>query len=120
MTQSNEPKKFQLFTDMTKRALSDAANAAKESVAPSPKSIDERRAILQREVSHYVRQGYRVVSQTDTTVQLLKPKTFSFLWAFLWLLVAVVGLLVHLLYYWSKRDLTVYIEIDEHGRVKKR
>lgn len=104
-----EPQKFQPLT-----------NLAKEAIAPSTKSVDERRAILQREISGYVKKGFRVVSQTDTTAQLVKPKTFSFLWALLWFLLLGVGLLVYLIWYWAKRDETIYLEVDDKGRVKKR
>jgi len=90
-----------------------------ERVTPG-KSVEERRAILQREISRYLKRGFRVVSQTETTAQLVKPKSFSFLWAFLWLLMLGVGLIVYLIYYWSKRDETVYLEVDELGRVRRR
>ena len=62
-------------------------------------SIEQRREILQREIAKYMRKGFRVVSQTDTTAQLMKPKSFSFLWAFLWFLLFGFGLIVYLLYY---------------------
>lgn len=87
---------------------------------PGTKTIDERRAILQRQIADLTRKGYRVVSQTDTTAQLVKPKTFSFLWAIIWFLALGIGLLVYLIYYWSKRDQTVYLEVDEKGNVKRR
>lgn len=116
----NQQRKFQPLTDLTMRAISGAATAAKESIAPSGKTIEERRSVLQREITSYVRQGYRVVSQTDTTAQLVKPKNFSLLWALLWFFLFGIGLVVYLVYYWSKRDLAVYLEVDEQGRVKKR
>ncbi len=84
------------------------------------KSIEERRTILQREINNYVRRGYRVVSQTDTTAQLVKPKRFSLLWALFWFLMLFVGLLIYLLYYISKKDNTVYLEVDEYGHIKRR
>lgn len=82
-------------------------------------SITERKAILDREVVKYVKRGYRVQSRTDTEAQLVRPKRFSFFWAFLWFLLIVVGLLVYLLYYASKKDETVYLQVDELGRVKR-
>src|SRR6185437_8101191 len=69
------------------------------------------RVALQAEIDRYVRQGYRVVSQTDTAAQLVKPKTFSFFWA-------VVGFLVlYVLYYLSKHDRVVYLTVDATGKV---
>lgn len=57
----------------------------------------------------YVRQGFRVVSQTESSAQLVKPKVFSFVWALLWFLLLGVGLVVYLLYYAAKKDKTVYL-----------
>ena len=53
---------------------------------------------LQAHIAWYVRGGYRVVSQTDTTAQLVKPKEFSFGWAVFWFLFFGVGVLVYLFY----------------------
>lgn len=66
-------------------------------------------APLQQQIDWYVGQGYRVMSQTETSAQLVKPKQFSFVWAFLWFLLLGVGLIVYLLYYASKKDQTVYL-----------
>ncbi len=81
--------------------------------------IQERTAILDKEISKYVKNGYRVVSRSDTTAQLVKPKKFSFIWAMLWLLVAGVGIFVYLIYYMAKKDSTVYLEVDAQGKIKK-
>ena len=83
------------------------------------KSLDERRAILQREINSYIRRGFRVVSQTDTTAQLVKPKHFSLFWAII-LTFLIVGIILYLLYYLTKRDEVVYLEVDEQGRMKRR
>jgi len=64
---------------------------------------------LDAKVSQFVRKGYTVQFQTDTAAQLLKPKKFSFLWAFVWFCCFGVGLLVYLIYYWAKRDHVVYL-----------
>lgn len=83
-------------------------------------SLEKRRDILQKEINGYVRRGFRVMSQTDTSAQLVKPKKFSFLWAMLWFLLLGIGLLIYLIYYWSQKDQTVYLSVDERGRVSKR
>lgn len=80
-------------------------------------STEARNAILQREIASYLRKGFRVVSQTHTTAQLIKPKKFSLVWAFLWLLVWIFGVLIYLIYFAAKRDQQVYLEIDERGFV---
>lgn len=82
--------------------------------------IQHRRDILQREIASYVKNGFIVVSQTDTTAQLIKHKKFSFLWAVLWFLVFGIGLIVYLIWYAAKRDTTVYVTVDESGKVQRR
>ena len=69
-------------------------------------------AMLQTQINEYVRKGYHVQSQTGTTAQLVKPKSFSFGWAFLWFLLLGFGLLIYILYYVSKKDETVYLYIE--------
>ena len=75
--------------------------------------------MLQTQINEYVRKGYHVQSQTETTAQLVKPKSFSFFWAFLWLLLPFFGLLTYILYYMSKKDQTVYLYV-ENGQVLSR
>ncbi len=82
-------------------------------------SIEERSAILDREIAKYIKRGFRVIARTDITAQLIKPKKFSFLWAILWFLLLGVGILVYLIYYWSKRDETIYLQINPYGRIKR-
>lgn len=67
---------------------------------------------LQSHVDWYVRQGYRVISQTETSAQLVKPKEFSFLWAFLWFLVLGIGVVVYVFYYMAKKDKTIYLTVE--------
>jgi predicted PurR-regulated permease PerM len=83
----------------------------------TPLPHERRVEILQREVYKYINQGYRVVSQTDTTAQLVRPKQFSCLW-FLINALLVIGWVFYLLWYWSKRDEQIYIEVDLMGNIK--
>lgn len=76
--------------------------AAREQAAPST---------LQQEIARYVKQGYRIQFQTETTAQLVKPKSFSILGAILG------AVILYGLYYLSKRDRIVYLEIDARGQV---
>lgn len=73
---------------------------------------------LQREIQHYVKRGYRVVSQTPTSAQLVRPKRFSCLVATLGALLLLIGLLIYLFYYMSKKDDIIYLAVDERGHVK--
>ncbi|MGA2821658.1 MAG: hypothetical protein ABSF61_13540 [Anaerolineales bacterium] len=82
-------------------------------------SIERRRDILQKEIGRYIRKGFRVVSQTDTSAQLVKPKRFSLLWAIIWLILAVLPFILYLLWYWSRKDQVVYLTVDTQGRISK-
>lgn len=84
-------------------------------------SIEQRTAILEQHIGQLVRHGYRVISRTETTAQLVKPKEFSLLWALLWLGVTLcvfgLGILIYLFYYLAQKDKTVYLEVDPYGQV---
>lgn len=68
--------------------------------------------LLSQEIQRYIKQGYRVVSQTETTAQLVKPKQFGCLTAtLLTLLTAGIFLLFYLFYYASKKDETIYLAV---------
>ena len=82
-------------------------------------TLEQRTALLDKEIGRYVRHGFRLLSRTPTTAQLLKPKTFSRLWALLWFLCFGFGIFVYLIYYWSKRDQTLYLQVDPTGRIRK-
>lgn len=83
-----------------------------------PLSPEERSSILDAEVMRYARQGYQVRARAQTTAQLVKPKKFSFIWALVWFLLFGIGIIVYLLYYWGKRDQTIYLEVDERGNIR--
>src|SRR5215210_5791321 len=83
-----------------------------------PVPLEERSAILDAVVMKYARIGYEVRSRTQTTAQLVKPKKFSFIWALVWFLLFGIGLIVYLLYYWGKRDQTIYLEVDNRGVIQ--
>lgn len=76
-------------------------------------------APIQQHINWYVAHGYMVVSQTDTSAQLVKPKVFSFVWALLWTLVALVGFLAYVFYHIAiKKEKTVYLTVGDDGCVK--
>jgi uncharacterized BrkB/YihY/UPF0761 family membrane protein len=81
-------------------------------------SVQERSNILDDQVRNYVHGGYRVVSRTPTAAQLVRPKNFSFLWALLWFLFFGIGILVYVAYYLAKSDQTVYLEVDDAGKIR--
>ena len=79
--------------------------------------IEQRTAFLDQQIRQYANRGFRVISRSETTAQLVKPKKFSFILAALGLLLWGVGLLLYLFYYWSQKDQTVLIQVDPQGRV---
>lgn len=85
-----------------------------------PMTLDMRRNVLEREIQQYVRKGYRVISQTDTSAQLLKPKKFNLILAVLLLILMVLPFIVYLLMYMAAKDTTVYITVDANGTIQRR
>lgn len=88
-------------------------------VAPEPISIEQRSAILQKWIAWYIDHGFRVISQTNTTAQLVKPKSLSCLWVILFGL-TILGLIIYLVVYLLSKDKQVYIEVDPAGQVIQR
>jgi len=85
-----------------------------------PMTTEMRRNVLEQEIQSYVRKGYRVLSQTDTSAQLVKPKKFNLLIAVICLLLAVFPFIIYLLMYMASKDKTVYISVDPQGRIQRR
>lgn len=79
--------------------------------------MEQVHPLLAKEVQRYVKQGYRVVSQTETTAQLVRPKAFSCLAATLWTLLLGIGLIFYLFWYASKKDDTIYLQVID-DRIK--
>ena len=76
-----------------------------------PEWLPVERRPLRHQVEHYVAQGYRVVSETPESAQLVRPKRFSLLWFLVWFLFLppLFGGLIYLGYFASKRDRQVYL-----------
>lgn len=80
-------------------------------------SIEERSAILERAIQNYQKQGYKLVSRTETTAQLSKQHEFSCCIAF-FLVLIVIGIILYLLYYLTaNKEHFVFLEVDEYGKV---
>ena len=92
-------------------------NVLTAATSSTPLALDQRRLVLQQSVAHYSAHGYRVVSQTDTTAQMMRPKRFSFVAAVLWFFLFGIGLLVYIFYYLAKRDSLLFVQVDEFGKV---
>lgn len=79
----------------------------------------KRTLILDQEVDGYVRRGYRILSQTPFSAQLLRPKRFSCLFATLGLLAVGIGFLVYLAIFLSLPEIQVFLRVDDQGSVQR-
>lgn len=75
--------------------------------------------MLQDRINRYVGKGYRVVSQTPESAQLVKPKRFSLVWFVVGLLLGLVPGLIYVGWYMRKRDEQVYLYL-EGGEVREK
>ena len=80
-------------------------------------TTEERKAILDREVSQQVRAGWRIVSRTDTTAQLVYQQSASACLGIILLLICIVPGILYFMFASKIRNL--YIEVDEEGQIKR-
>jgi hypothetical protein len=75
-------------------------------------------ARMEEEIARLTRQGYVIVSRSETSAQLRRRKHFSILWAFFWFLVGGIGLPLYIAWYLLvKRDRVAFVRITPEGRV---
>ncbi len=84
---------------------------------PGRLSLEERQVILEEEVSKYLRKGFRVVSNTESTAKLTLRKKFSFTWAAGGFLFLGIGLLVYLIWWRFSEDRIVYLRVAPEGGI---
>jgi len=77
----------------------------------------QKKNVLENAVAFYIRQGYRVSSQTENTAQLVKPKKFDLFCAVILFIILIVPFILYLLYYLSQKDKTIYIVVDDEGKI---
>lgn len=85
--------------------------------SPESMSEEDQQQVLQREVANAVKQGWQVTTQTTTSATLSRKKKFSWIWFILWLLLAFVGGVVYLIYYATKKDESMMIQVGPTGKV---
>jgi tetratricopeptide (TPR) repeat protein len=81
-------------------------------------SVPERSRILDAEVQTYQKQGYTLITRTETTAQLSKEHEFSCCWAVI-LTLLVIGVLYLLYYITTKKQNLLFLEVDKYGRIHK-
>ena len=72
-------------------------------------TLKEKKDII---IDIYSKDGFTVNNISVTQMQFRKEKSFSLLWAILWLFVFIVGLLVYIFYYISKSDTVITVILD--------
>ncbi|MHB8481279.1 MAG: hypothetical protein ACYDBV_00875 [Nitrospiria bacterium] len=88
------------------------------------KEKKEKKEILQKglesAIQYYLQKGFRIIRQTDDSVQLLKPKEFSFPIALLGLFLFFIGFIIYMLIYLNEKDETVYLTVGTDGKMKEK
>jgi hypothetical protein len=88
----------------------------------------ERNKILQAHINQFLPKGYRVLSQTESTAQLVKPKQVSFVALILSCLVfgflfgwwGVLGALIGwFISYVAQKESQVYLQVGDNGQVSR-
>jgi hypothetical protein len=77
--------------------------------------LEERTAILNQAILEYVNLGWRVISQTPTTAQLVRDKHANGCLAFILFFLLIVPCILYLLLY--KGAESCYLEVNIKGRV---
>jgi DNA-binding CsgD family transcriptional regulator len=80
------------------------------------KTIEERKAILNAVIIKHQKNGWTITNQTDTNCQLIKEKKPDTCLVVLLLLLFIIPGLLYLIF--IKGNMTVFIEVDEEGKVK--
>ncbi len=87
---------------------------------PAELPIEQRTAILDKEIVKYVRRGFQVVSRSEAAAQLVKPKKLSCGILLVSLLLSVIGIGIliiigYLLIYLLSKPEQVYLQVESHG-----
>ena len=80
------------------------------------KTLEERKAILNAVMIKHQKNGWQVVSQTDTTCQISKEKKPETCLVVLLILLFIIPGILYLIF--AKGIINIYVEVDEEGKVK--
>lgn len=80
-------------------------------------SMEERKEILKEEIMKYVKDGWQVVSQFDTSAQLTRETGPSCGIALLLSLLLLLPAILYLIFYKGKE--IIFIEVDGQGEIHK-
>lgn len=78
----------------------------------SPTSVTvATRDELQQKIVFYSAQGYSLVTQTDTTVVMVKKKELSWVWLIVGFVICIIPMIVYLIQYSREKDKVVEIRL---------
>ena len=80
-------------------------------------AVELRQNILRKEIEKYVRNGYRVICESQSTALLIKPNKFSLFWAIVWFMLAVLPFVIYILWYNDHKEKWVCISVNVFGKV---
>ena len=104
--------RIQRLATATGRSYEEELERAREDPTRLELSDEQRSAALAEELQRLTWQGYQVVSQTDDSAELLKPKKFRVgLGLVLFLVTFGIGLIVYAAYFFL-------IQKDEHAQIR--
>ncbi len=72
---------------------------------------------LQAQITYLTLHKYVLIFQNEKTAQLVRRKRFSFLIAFVGVLLWFIGFIVYLIWYLAKEDDTIYLDISTQPSV---
>jgi len=84
---------------------------------PRPLTEAERSDVLDDQLERFSRDGWRVVRRTPTTAVITRPKRFSVGTAIFSALCLLIGLVIYLLVFASRRDPIGRLIVGDDGRV---
>lgn len=93
-------------------------NPSSEKTLTSARPNPETRSKLQQIIPFYLRHGFQVAFQNETSVQLVKTKEFAPFLALLLFLLAVVPFIIYLIIFLSKKDARLFIEVNPDDSVR--
>jgi hypothetical protein len=79
------------------------------------KTLEERKAILDRKIVEEIKDGWQLTYRTDTTCQLIQAKTANGFLTIVLFLFLILPCIVYLL--WVRGNICNYLEVDEAGQI---
>jgi hypothetical protein len=77
------------------------------------KTVEERKAILDKKIYTEIKEGWQITSRTDTSCQLIREKKPNGFLTIILFLFFILPCIVYLL--WVRGNDTIYVEVDEGG-----